>query len=281
METLDFLGLTFDNLDTMAVVNTLLRRQRGARFAYMVTPNADHLARLKRQPNLRQVYEQAWLCVLDSRLLGRLAARLGLAAPHVATGADITAQLLNALEPQRVAIIGLDAKYLPALRARYRHLYFVHHAPPPNLLNDQLAFRRARDFAVSTNAAYTFIAVGSPVQELLAYAISLQPGSTGTGLCIGAALEYCAGAATRAPAWMQHAGLEWLHRLARDPARLARRYLVDDPPVLAALGQAFVSQTWRRLPPRPRPQSAPAATPGRGPYPPLRPVPLQKIPDAG
>jgi UDP-N-acetyl-D-mannosaminuronic acid transferase (WecB/TagA/CpsF family) len=34
---------------------------------------------------------------------------------------------------------------------------------------------------------------------------------------------------------MQRAGLEWLHRLAQDPARLARRYLIDDPPIFALL----------------------------------------------
>jgi hypothetical protein len=34
---------------------------------------------------------------------------------------------------------------------------------------------------------------------------------------------------------MQRAGLEWLHRLVRDPRRLSRRYLIDNPPVLFSL----------------------------------------------
>jgi hypothetical protein len=34
---------------------------------------------------------------------------------------------------------------------------------------------------------------------------------------------------------MQRAGLEWLHRLVRDPRRLSRRYLIDNPPVLLSL----------------------------------------------
>jgi len=34
---------------------------------------------------------------------------------------------------------------------------------------------------------------------------------------------------------MRNAGLEWLQRLARNPRRLAGRYLVSDPFVLLAL----------------------------------------------
>jgi UDP-N-acetyl-D-mannosaminuronic acid transferase (WecB/TagA/CpsF family) len=34
---------------------------------------------------------------------------------------------------------------------------------------------------------------------------------------------------------MQRAGLEWAWRLAQDPRRLARRYLVDSPAIIALL----------------------------------------------
>jgi UDP-N-acetyl-D-mannosaminuronic acid transferase (WecB/TagA/CpsF family) len=34
---------------------------------------------------------------------------------------------------------------------------------------------------------------------------------------------------------VQRAGLEWLHRLAADPRRLAWRYLAEDPVVFALL----------------------------------------------
>jgi UDP-N-acetyl-D-mannosaminuronic acid transferase (WecB/TagA/CpsF family) len=44
-----------------------------------------------------------------------------------------------------------------------------------------------------------------------------------------------AGAAARAPDWMQRGGAEWLHRLLCDPRRLARRYLLDDPPIFSLL----------------------------------------------
>lgn len=41
----------------------------------------------------------------------------------------------------------------------------------------------------------------------------------------GACMDYVAGAAPTPPRWMGRSGLEWLHRLASDPRRLASRYL--------------------------------------------------------
>jgi len=275
----DFLRLEFNDLSVAEVVAQLKARRRFARFTYVVTPNADHMARLKNQPHLKQIYERAWLRLLDSRVLSLTARLLGLQAPNVATGADVTAALLAALEPEVIAVIGLTPALMEKLRAAYPAQNFLHHAPPPNLLRDELAFRRARDFAVRSKARFTFIALGSPLQEMLAYAIALQPGSTGVGLCIGASLEYCAGE-KRAPGWMQRAGLEWFYRLARNPRRLARRYLVDDPPVFFSLLAARFKRTARQSRPDRPPQSPPAAILGRDPYPPPRPEPLRKIPDA-
>jgi N-acetylglucosaminyldiphosphoundecaprenol N-acetyl-beta-D-mannosaminyltransferase len=40
---------------------------------------------------------------------------------------------------------------------------------------------------------------------------------------VGGAFDFVAGVARRAPAWMRRAGLEWLHRLAREPWRWRRQ----------------------------------------------------------
>ena len=52
---------------------------------------------------------------------------------------------------------------------------------------------------------------------------------------IGCVLDLLAGVVSRAPIWMQAAGLEWLYRLAAGADRLWRRYIVDDVPVLVWL----------------------------------------------
>jgi N-acetylglucosaminyldiphosphoundecaprenol N-acetyl-beta-D-mannosaminyltransferase len=40
-------------------------------------------------------------------------------------------------------------------------------------------------------------------------------------------VDFCAGNVTRAPHWMQSAGLEWMYRWGQDPSRLTTRYLKD------------------------------------------------------
>jgi len=51
-----------------------------------------------------------------------------------------------------------------------------------------------------------------------------------SAVCVGVGLAFAqlAGLKTRAPAWMQKSGMEWLFRLVQEPRRLWRRYLVGN-----------------------------------------------------
>jgi UDP-N-acetyl-D-mannosaminuronic acid transferase (WecB/TagA/CpsF family) len=51
----------------------------------------------------------------------------------------------------------------------------------------------------------------------------------------------------RAPRWISQTGLEWLYRLAQEPRRLAKRYLVDDPAFLAILARTLREPKIERL----------------------------------
>jgi len=46
---------------------------------------------------------------------------------------------------------------------------------------------------------------------------------------VGAAFDFLAGLKRQAPRWMQRSGLEWSFRLATEPKRLWRRYLINNP----------------------------------------------------
>ncbi|MDE8345102.1 MAG: WecB/TagA/CpsF family glycosyltransferase [Acidocella sp.] len=230
------LGTAFNDIDVGSAAARLLAWPDDARFGYVVTPNADHFDRLARIPALRMLYNTAALCVLDSKLISLLAGFGGLARPAVVTGTELCLALLPRLGGVRVAVIGMQGPAMAALRARYPSVDFTHHNPPMGLLHNDTAFFAARDFALASGARFTFIALGSPVQELLAYALSGDPRMRGVGLCIGAALDFCAGTMRRAPLWMRQNGLEWLHRLAQDPWRLGGRYLISDPRVIIRLG---------------------------------------------
>ena len=225
-------GCDFAALSPDAVLARLLRRDPASPFAYVVTPNADHLVRLSRRPELRPLYDDAWLRLLDSRVVAMLARGMGLPVPPVVPGSDLTAALLARIQ-EPVTIIGLDPRWLPALRVPIR----AHHNPPLGFDADPRAFARARDFALAHPSRFLFLAVGSPRQERLAAAIAATGAARGIGLCIGASLAFMAGAEVRAPLWMRRHGLEWLHRLSGDPVRLARRYLWDSPAIIGVLAR--------------------------------------------
>jgi N-acetylglucosaminyldiphosphoundecaprenol N-acetyl-beta-D-mannosaminyltransferase len=231
------LGLDFGDLSVAQSASRLAQRPAGTSFGYVVTPNADHLVRLSRDPRLCAIYRDAALCLLDSRVVAGFCWLLGLPVPTVAPGSDLTAELLtHHLRPgERITIIGLSPRWLPALTARFGMSQPAHCDPPMGFEHDPAAVGAAVEFVRAHPARFVFLAVGSPRQEFLAAAIAAKGGATGTGLCIGASLEFLAGACRRAPLPIQRAGLEWLFRLTTNPRRLARRYLIESPVVIALL----------------------------------------------
>ncbi|MBI3913842.1 MAG: WecB/TagA/CpsF family glycosyltransferase, partial [Chloroflexi bacterium] len=52
-------------------------------------------------------------------------------------------------------------------------------------------------------------------------------------IAIGAAFDFLTGRVAQAPDWMQARGLEWFFRLAQEPRRLWRRYLINNPLFIA------------------------------------------------
>jgi N-acetylglucosaminyldiphosphoundecaprenol N-acetyl-beta-D-mannosaminyltransferase len=48
-------------------------------------------------------------------------------------------------------------------------------------------------------------------------------------LGVGAAFDFHAGLVPQAPKWMQNCGLEWLFRMIKEPKRLWRRYVYNNP----------------------------------------------------
>ena len=231
------LGLDFDALSQAEALHLIAARPAGAPFAYVVTPNADHLVRLSRNPATYQpLYDGAWLRLLDSRVVRRLARLLGLAAPPVVTGSDLTAALVRdaAAAGEWVTILGLTRDEAQELAVRTR-LRFMHHDPRIGFENYPDSFEEALRFIEDNPARLVFLAVGSPRQEIVARALAARGIAVGTGLCVGASLEFLAGTERRAPLLVQKAGLEWAWRLAQNPQRLWRRYLVDDPAILRLL----------------------------------------------
>jgi N-acetylglucosaminyldiphosphoundecaprenol N-acetyl-beta-D-mannosaminyltransferase len=79
----------------------------------------------------------------------------------------------------------------------------------------------------SSGARLVFVGLGCPRQEVFAY--ELQAHLSMPLIAVGAAFDYLAGALRQPPQCVQRVGLEWLWRLASEPRRLWRRYLLLNP----------------------------------------------------
>ena len=90
------------------------------------------------------------------------------------------------------------------------------------------------DEVVGANPDLVFAGFGFPKQERVIARLRDRMPQTWFLGC-GAAIGFVAGVRSRAPGWMQDTAIEWMHRLAMEPRRLMRRYLVDDVPFAARL----------------------------------------------
>ena len=116
----------------------------------------------------------------------------------------------------------------PELQVAYRH------APPFRDLTADEDERVVGDILAS-GARILFVGLGCPKQErwMAAHKDRLPLVQIG----VGAAFDFHSGRVRQAPAWLQNFGMEWAFRLAMEPRRLWRRYLVNNPRflLLAAL----------------------------------------------
>lgn len=208
-----------------------------ARYGYWVTPNVDHVIRLREDAAFRALYAEADHVLLDSRFLARLLALRGVHC-GVTPGSDLTAGLFeHGMQPDdRIVVIGGSAAQIAQLQARYGVTRLAHHNPPMGFIDDPAAVAACLEFVEAHSPfRYCFLAIGSPQQERIAQALKQRDRARGLALCIGASINFLTGAETRAPKWMQRLGIEWLYRLLSNPGRMWRRYLLRGPRVFPML----------------------------------------------
>jgi N-acetylglucosaminyldiphosphoundecaprenol N-acetyl-beta-D-mannosaminyltransferase len=105
---------------------------------------------------------------------------------------------------------------------------------PPfrQLSDDEIAASVAA--AKSAGADVVWVGMGTPKQDLLVHRMSTIAGDT-TFVAIGAAFDFIAGTKSQAPRWVMKIGMEWAYRLATEPRRLWKRYLVYNAKFLRVL----------------------------------------------
>ena len=236
-----FLNSAFDRIDFDVALTRICERDPERPFGFVVTPNVDHLVRLRRDPDFARLYAQAHLTVCDSRVLELIAAMSG-ERIDVTAGSDLTEALFErVIRPDdAITIVGGSMEQIETLTARYGLNRVAWCDPPMGLRERPEAVAECARFIAANPARFVFLCVGSPQQEMIAEACLERGDCTGLGLCVGASIDFLTGKARRAPVWMRRARLEWLHRLGAAPGRLWRRYLVDGPKIV------FLWWEWRR-----------------------------------
>ena len=240
--------------DALDAIEQLIQSRGGAVF----TPNVDHVVLAEHDRSFRAAYDRAELSVADGQPVVWASRLFTSPLPEKVSGSDLLLPLMKraAARAWRVYLLG----GAPGVAEDAARVLRTHHgvevvgfasprvtAPPSSELIEALAasLREARVDLV-------LVALGAPKQELLIDALKDQVRPAAL-IGVGASLDFLIGRLSRAPRWMSRSGLEWLYRLAREPRRLWRRYLLRDP----AFVRIVLRQLWTR-PTAPTP-SAPSA----------------------
>ena len=226
----NILNVPIDNISMCDLLDKL--KDGGVVF----TPNVDHLVKLSKDREFYQVYLDADYRVCDSQLILYASHFLGQPICEKVSGSDLFPAFYRYYgKDEDVKIFLLGSLEGVAARARRRindkvgrNMVVDCYSPPFGFEKDPLECRKIVDIINNSGANVLAVGVGAPKQEkwINTYRSSLT--NISTFFAIGATIDFEAGRIRRAPSWMSSAGLEWLYRLVSDPARLWKRYLVED-----------------------------------------------------
>jgi N-acetylglucosaminyldiphosphoundecaprenol N-acetyl-beta-D-mannosaminyltransferase len=235
-------GVAVDVITEDEVVQRVAAELEAGRGGHIVTPNVDICRIAAADPSLKDLVHAAELVVADGMPLVWAAKVQGTPLPQRVTGADLLWALSEqaAREGWPVYLLGGGPPGVPQraaaeLARRYPGLRICGvHAPPYGFDATPEGRERVRRKLCAARPRLVFVGLGFPRQDRLIAGLREDlPGAWFLGC--GAAIAFAAGTVPRAPEWMRRSGLEWAFRLGSEPARLARRYLVQDLPFAAGL----------------------------------------------
>ncbi len=178
----------------------------------------------------RAALDASWMNFPDGAPVAWRQRRAGAARAERVGGPDVMAMVIDRGRERGVRhfLLGSTEPVLAALHDRLGRMYPGAEvcgtlSPPFRALtaDDEAAIEAA---VAAARPHIVWVGLGAPKQDLWCHdhAPRMAP-----ALCVGvgAAFDFLAGTKQRAPRWMQRAGLEWLHRMASEPAKLGPRYL--------------------------------------------------------
>jgi N-acetylglucosaminyldiphosphoundecaprenol N-acetyl-beta-D-mannosaminyltransferase len=199
--------------------------------------NAHVVNQTRSNPELAAALRRADLVYCDGYGVRLAAHVLDKPVPHRMTGADWIWDLASLCELTRqpMYLLGSEPPIAREAAAKLRRWYpeldvtGAHHGffdveSPHN--------ERVIEDINSKPNAIVLVGMGSPKQELWVdtYADRLNGSVVWT---VGALFDYVSGHVPRAPGWLADNGWEWIFRLALEPQRMWRRYLLGNPVFLS------------------------------------------------
>ena len=219
---IDVLGIGFDNLTLAEAVEQGMALMRSPGAHYVATPNPEIVELCRENPQAREAVCGADLVLPDGIGVIKGAAMLGTPLKERVPGVEFAAGIMEKMAQEGLSLFLLGAKpgvaeeaarrltqQYPGLQIAGTHDgYFQEDAPVVQEIRQ-------------SGASAVFVCLGAPKQELW---MARHGAETGAHLLcgLGGSLDVFAGTVERAPAFWRDHGLEWLHRLLKDPSRLGR-----------------------------------------------------------
>jgi N-acetylglucosaminyldiphosphoundecaprenol N-acetyl-beta-D-mannosaminyltransferase len=239
--TCELFGMTLARLGVQGTLDHMFSQLGRARGGWLVTANLDFLRRHVKDPQARALYDQADVSVADGMPLVWAARLQGDQIPERVAGSSMAALIAQRAAAENRSLYflggapGAAAKAATILTARYPGLRIVGTSSPMLSSPPTAAeLEPIRAELTDLKPDLLLVGLGSPKQEQVIQALRPHlPAAWMIG--VGVTFSFIAGDVRRAPPWMQKTGLEWVHRMAQEPKRLAHRYLVDDIPFAFSL----------------------------------------------
>jgi N-acetylglucosaminyldiphosphoundecaprenol N-acetyl-beta-D-mannosaminyltransferase len=217
------LGVKVDCLD-MASALAAIERLAGEDGTHLVaTVNPEFVMRAQRDQAFARVLASADLCLPDGTGVVWAARRQGCDLAGPVAGVDLVRPLASMCARRGFGMFLLGAapgvadELAAKLRADHPGLDVRSYSGAPEPAHDEEALRRIHEHG----ARVLLVAYGAPAQEMWIDRLRHRLGVP-VAIGVGGAFDYLTARVPRAPEWMRDAGLEWLHRLYRQPWRIRR-----------------------------------------------------------
>ncbi len=232
-----FLDVPFDVLSANEVVEDIFAALHSGQRSWLCTVNVAILMQQRKHADLRQYIRQARWVVADGKPIVWFSRFFGPALPERVTGVDLIEKLARraAATQTGIYLLGGDARVVRQARKR-----LLESVPDLWIAGDHSGYFSGKDAAEvareisESGADILIVGMGVPRQERFIMAHWARLGVK-FAMAVGGSFDVLGGLRRRAPPVLQRLGLEWAFRLAQEPRRLWKRYLVTNSQFLALM----------------------------------------------